>query len=671
MLLRASALSRITRHIGARCIFLLCVFLCFLCLLSEHSQAKAKEPTYIGSSACVECHTAEARSWRASHHAWAWKLPTPETVLGDFHGITFTTRGVPTHFQTRNGEFYVQAQGPNGTPTDYKVLGTIGVAPLQQYLVETEPGRLQVFDIAWDVGARRWYDLYPDQDLSPGNGLHWTGPYKTWNTRCAECHATGYEKHYNAGTRHFASGQAEIGVGCEACHGPGEAHLAWARNPGQFDAAAWPRIDSFGLTVGFNQAHPQAEIEQCASCHARREPIGDASPVPGTPFADSYRLALLQGDLYHPDGQIKEEDYEYGSFLQSKMYAHGVRCSNCHEPHSATLRAESNALCTQCHSPAGNSQFPSLRKADYDTAQHHFHQPGTAGAECKNCHMIERVYMGIDARRDHSFRVPRPDLSVLLGTPNACNDCHKDKSAEWAAAEVSRRFPDSTHRQPTFASAFAAAWNDVDQKGTAEELLKIVFDHGNAGIVRATALAMLEPFASPDLAERSSPVLRDPDPLVRSAALPLQQASPPRVRIERILPLLQDPMRSVRIEAARSLLDVPTSYFSETDKSIVQSAMREYQESLLAKADFPEAQFAIAGAALVQRNFSGAEQAFAEAVRMDPQLVHGWAMLARIRAAEGRPIAAEDALNEALAANPGNKELSTLLDVLRRTQPVP
>jgi tetratricopeptide (TPR) repeat protein len=285
--------------------------------------------------------------------------------------------------------------------------------------------------------------------------------------------------------------------------------------------------------------------------------------------------------------------------------------------------------------------------------------------------MIERVYMGIDARRDHSFRVPRPDLSVLLGTPNACNDCHKDKSAEWAAAEVSRRFPDSTHRQPTFATAFAAAWNDVDQKGTAEELLKIVFDHRNAGIVRATALAMLERFASPDLAERSSSVLRDADPLVRSAALPLQQSAPPLLRIERLLPLLQDPMRSVRIEAARSLLDVPTSYFSEADKSTVQSAMREYQESLLAKADFPETQFAIAGTALVQRNFPGAEQAFAEAVRMDPQLVHGWVMLARIRAAEGRPNAAEDALNAALAANPGNKELSTLLDVLRRTQSMP
>jgi predicted CXXCH cytochrome family protein len=588
-------------------------------------------------------------------------------VLGDFHGTTFTSPGISAQFEIRNQEFRVRTEGPNGIPTDYKILGTIGVAPLQQYLVETEPGRFQVLDIAWAVAAKRWYDLYPDQKLPAGNGLHWTGPYKTWNTRCAECHATGYEKHYDPGTRRFASRQAEIGVGCEACHGPGAAHVAWARDPSRFDAAAWPRVDSFGLTIGFNQAHPQAEIEQCASCHSRREPIGDASPVPGTPFADSYRLALLQGDLYHPDGQIKEEDYEYGSFLQSKMYAHGVRCSNCHEPHSATLPAEGNALCTQCHSPAGNPQFPSLTKADYDTPQHHFHQPGTAGAECKSCHMIERVYMGIDARRDHSFRVPRPDLSVSLGTPNACNDCHKDKSAEWAAAELSRRFPDSTHRQRTFAHAFAAAWNDVNQGSTSEELVKIALDDRNAAIVRATALALLKPFESAEIADRTASALRDPDPLVRSAALLLQQPAPPPIRIQRILPLLQDKMRSVRIEAARSILDLSTSDFGEVDQPQLQSAMREYRQALLAKADFPEAQLAIAGTALVQRNFTGAEQAFAEAVRMDPQLIEAWIMLARIRAAEGRMTDAENTLQSAVAANPGDQGLAALLNDLQKT----
>ena len=533
---------------GIQLTVFLCALLGVLALSSATSFAAAgKTPAYVGSSVCVACHADESRSWMASHHAWAWKLPSPEFVLGDFHGVTFMQGRGPTRFEARDGAFFVRTEGPNGTSMDYRIVGTVGVAPLQQYLVETEPGRLQVLDIAWDVVGKRWYELYPKQDHPVGSGLHWTGPYKTWNTRCAECHATGYEKRYDPEKRHFESRQAEIGVGCEACHGPGEAHIAWARNPGGFDPAAWAGLNTSGQTVGFDEGHPEAEIQQCAGCHSRREPIGGASPLPGTPFADSYRLALLQGDLYHADGQIKEEDYEYGSFLQSRMYARGVRCSNCHEPHSASLRAEGNALCGQCHGPAGNPKFPSLRKATYDTPQHHFHQPGSAGAECKSCHMIERVYMGIDARRDHSFRIPRPDLSVLLGTPNACNDCHQDKSAEWAAAEVAKRFPDSQKRGPTFADAFAAAWDNLNQEGTSEELLAIACDQGKTGIVRATALALLGRFATPQIADRTLSALHDADPLVRSAALPLQQTASPSLRVQRLLPLLQDPMRSVRI----------------------------------------------------------------------------------------------------------------------------
>ena len=138
------------------------------------------------------------------------------------------------------------------------------------------------------------------------------------------------------------------------------------------------------------------------------------------------------------------------------MYARGVRCSDCHDPHAAELRAEGNAVCTQCHSPAGNPEFPTLRRAAYDDPAHHFHAPGSPGAECRACHMIERTYMGIDGRRDHSFRVPRPDLAAT-GAPDACTDCHADRGAAWAAEEIARRFPDPRHRGPHFATAFAAA----------------------------------------------------------------------------------------------------------------------------------------------------------------------------------------------------------------------
>ena len=298
------------------------VLIGILCATSTAGFAQVgepgKAPTHIGSDACVTCHEAEAGAWRGSHHAWAWRLPEPRNVLGNFADTTFTHNGVTSRFATRDGRFFVQTDGPDGNLTEYEVKYTVGVEPLQQYLVETKPGRLQALDLAWGTERNQWYHLYPDQDLKAGNGLHWTGPYKNWNARCAECHATAYQKNYDPRRKVYASEQSEIGVGCEACHGPGEAHAAWAGEAGSFEASQWQGADELGLTFGFDPADPEVEIQQCAGCHSRREPIGDASPVVGAPFADSYRLAVLRDGLYYPDGQIRDEVYVYGSFLQSK-----------------------------------------------------------------------------------------------------------------------------------------------------------------------------------------------------------------------------------------------------------------------------------------------------------------------------------------------------------------
>ena len=413
------------------------------------------------------------RPGRARTTRWPGPLPSEATVLGDFDDASFEHGGITARFFREGGGWFIEAEDGTGERRSFEVVGVAGWHPLQQYLISPEPGRTQAFDIAWDVEAGRWYPVFPGDPPPPGDGFHWTGPYKSWEARCAECHATGYSRNYAPETRTYAPAMAEIGVGCEACHGPGGAHVAdpAARMPAGLGASA------------------AAEVEQCATCHARREAFGDGNPLPGTPFHDSFNLALLRPGLYEPDGQILEEDYEYGSFLQSRMYARGVRCSNCHEPHSIELRAEGNAVCTQCHSPAGNPEFPTLRLADYDDPAHHFHPPGTPGAECRACHMIERTYMGIDARRDHGFRVPRPDLAAT-GAPNACTDCHADRPAAWAAEEIARRFPDSDRRGPHFATAFAAArWVPEEQ---APALLAIAEGDG-AGIVRATALELMPP----------------------------------------------------------------------------------------------------------------------------------------------------------------------------------
>ncbi len=584
-------------------------------------------------------------------------MPSDGHVLGDFNDASFELEGVTSHFSAEDGRYFIETEGPDGAMVRYEVKGVAGIAPLQQYLVETEAGRIQALDLAWNVEEERWYHLYPDAENPPGSGLHWTGPYKSWNARCAECHATGYDKEFTFQSQSYASSQAEIGVGCEACHGPGEAHAAWAEEGSDSVLAKWSDLSATELTIAFNEERPAAEIELCAACHSRREPLFDASPLPGTPFHDSYRLALLRPGLYHADGTIQDEVYVYGSFLQSRMHAAGVRCSDCHDPHGAETRASGNAVCTTCHSPAANPRFPTLRPILYDDPSHHFHEPGSAGDQCVNCHMIERTYMGIDARRDHSFRVPRPDLSIETAAPNACNDCHLDRDATWAAAEVRQRFPDSDRRKPHFSQVIAKG--RLDAAAAARDLFEIARDEALPGIVRATALDLLEATGDPANAQRALALLQDLDPLVREAAAGLQRLLPAESRTEALAPALQDQRRAVRIAAARAMVGTPRAGNPKL-AAATAAAMAEWQESLMAKTDFPETHAALGGTWLVMNNTRGAERAFQEAVRLDPQMVAAWSILVRIRAALGDADGARQVLEQAIAANPGDLYLLTL-----------
>ncbi|WP_299351015.1 multiheme c-type cytochrome [uncultured Shimia sp.] len=612
-------------------------------------------PTYVGSETCIDCHEEEAEAWRGSHHDLAWTRPDEGMVLGDFSGSEFTLNGVTSRFTTEDGAYFIESDGPDGASTKYPVKDVIGIAPLQQYALETAPGRLQSFDVPWDAVKEEWYHIYPDQGLQSGDALHWTGPYKTWNARCAECHATDYTRNYDAVTRTYSSTQAEIGVGCEACHGPGSSHVDWAQEASN---AVSDGTGNTGLTVDYANGGQELLIQQCASCHSRREPFLSGSPEPGTAFHDAYRLSTLRPGLYHPDGQILDEVYVYGSFLQSKMYAEGVTCKNCHDVHAADLEQTGNAVCTQCHSESGNGEFPTLQKALYDDPSHHFHEAGTEGAECKSCHMIERVYMGIDGRRDHSFRVPRPDLTVRTGSPNACNDCHNDRSPQWASRQVDRWYPQSEYRGTHFSDVFAQAQSGAPEVGTA--LRDLAAYNELPAIVRATALEMLQGYASPRLADELAHLLTDPEPLIRSTAAPLQRAAEPATAVERLAPLLSDDMRAVRISAVREMLGLPPNLLPEADRPAFSAAMGDLRTALQTKMDFPETHMQLGGMALATRNFPNAVSAFSEAARLDPQMVQAWSMIIRLNAALGETDAAKAALSEALAANPGDQFLLSL-----------
>jgi len=538
------------------------------------------ETQFVGSQACAGCHPGEYARWQDSQHAHAMRHASEESVLGDFADASFEYNGIRSRFYRRDGRFFVLTDGADGELAEFRIGYTFGIEPLQQYLVEFADGRLQALSIAWDSrpadqGGQRWFHLYPEQQVRHADPLHWTRPAQNWNFMCADCHSTNLRKDYDTARERFTTRWSEISVGCEACHGPGSDHLRWAASDRQ-DARK-------GLTILLDERRgsgwrtrlediaarrkasglARKEHDVCAQCHSRRQQIAEGYYA-GKPLLDHYRPALLEPDLYHPDGQQREEVFVSASFAQSRMYHAGVTCSDCHEPHGQRLRLEGNALCGQCHLPAR-----------FDSPAHHFHAEHSTGARCVNCHMPEATYMVVDPRRDHSLRIPRPDLSAALGTPDACSQCHTAQGPEWAAAQIRRHHPNPRPGFQDFATTFATA--ELGLPSALEDLARRIGDLNQPSVVRASAAARLGLRAENRHGSDLAPGLRDPDPVVRLASATALAGAPPEKRSEWLTPLLGDASRVVRIEAARLLADLQLS--AEYTQSHAY-ALAEYEASL-------------------------------------------------------------------------------------------
>jgi predicted CXXCH cytochrome family protein len=624
--------------------------------VAAYGQPGAVVPAYVKSAACAECHPTQHQQWAGSHHDQAMQPATAETVRGSFNDVRVSHRGVISRFFKRDGRFFVNTEGPDGKTADFEVRYTFGVAPLQQYLVEFPGGRLQGLTIAWDTGKKRWFPLYPTERFAPDDPLHWTGRYQNWNAMCADCHSTDLKKNYDLAGDTYRTAWSEINVGCEACHGPGEAHVAWAR--AAKGKAAKPGAD--GLVVRLKTADARAEVDMCAACHARRTRLG-VEDRPGQPFLDRFRPDLLRAGRYHADGQQLDEVYVYGSFLQSKMYQRGVRCSDCHEPHSLKLRAEGNAICTRCHQTQPDARFPTLTAKAYDTPAHHFHKAGSPGARCVNCHMPAKTYMIVQPRPDHSLRVPRPDLSVRLGTPNACTQCHSDRSPQWAADAVAKRYGPNRRQEPHFGEVFIAA--RAGKRDAEPKLVALAGDRSQPVIVRASALDLLRGYGASGLAALVA-ATRDEDPLVRLAAVAGLDRAQPQEHTLHAAPLLRDPVRAVRIEAARVLAGVPTDRLDVSQRQALEAALAEFKEAQLATADLPASHLNMAVLHERLGRPDLAEQAYGTALRMDPYFVPARLNLVTLYNATGRNAEAERVLREGIKRTPGEGELYYSLGLL-------
>jgi tetratricopeptide (TPR) repeat protein len=590
---------------------------------------------FVGSGACQSCHPKEFDDWKRSDHFLAMQDANESTVLGDFDDVTFTADGVTNRFYKRDGKFIINTQGEDGKNHDYEVLYTFGHFPLQQYLIAFPGGRLQATRVSWDSRDKKWFHQYPGQEIHHRDWLHWTGNAQNWNTMCASCHSTDLQKNYQFSSDTYSTTWNEMNVSCESCHGPGSKHVSLVSS-GSYQNDS---LGTSGLTYA-NSTDPQIQLNTCAPCHARKSDLSQ-NMIHSKEIMDDIILQIITNEFYFADGQIDDEDYEYGSFVQSKMFHNNVRCSSCHNPHSGKRLAEGNALCMSCHEPRYNSK------------EHHFHESDSEGSQCINCHMPGKTYMGNDHRRDHSFRIPRPDQSVTYGTPDACTGCHKSKSAAWASEAIREWY--GPVRSYHFSDDLLPGSQLTDK--SAFHLIKLLRDTLQPEIARATAAYYLAGVQAQQSSNALLGAVKDKKAMVRYQAIRSLENFPPEVWMQHVHPALSDRVRAVRIAAADLYHRVPDEMIPTVARNAFQAADAENRKYLMYQADFAVGNVMLADYELQEGDHLNAIAHYIRGLKKDSLMNYARLNLSASFNAVGKNSEALVTLQEAAEIDPKNDRI--------------
>jgi len=637
------------------------LILCFYAFYSVNTiAADIVAADFVGTEQCKSCHEQQFSAWKGSDHSMSMNHATDEYVLGNFENASLLFNEQENRFFKKGEQFWVNISGPDGKFNDYQIKYTFAYYPLQQYMVEFDDGRIQLIPFAWDSrkvadGGQRWFHLYPEQ-TETSDEFYWTNTGQNWNYMCSDCHSTNVKKNFDAKANTYNTTFSEINVGCESCHGPGSNHITWTKdksikvgNAGfstELSKAVevW-RLEPNATTLSAEKINHSQQILVCAQCHSRRVQIGNGDHIKNNNFGDRYLLSRVSNPLYYPDGQLYDETFVYGSFLQSKMAENGVVCSNCHDPHSTELIIPKEQVCLQCH-----------QSDTYAQKTHHQHKDNSAGAQCVNCHMPETTYMQVDERADHGWHIPRPDIAKQLGTPDTCLSCHEDKNSEWSSDKVEQWFPASKIRtERHFSPVFSAA--DLGYPNIASALSHIAQNEANSNIIRASALDRLAPFAG----DRNAIVAvargaKHSDSNIRLGAISGSTALSGAERWRAIGPLLKDEILAVRAEAALAI--VPLWFeLSADNKKFLTPALNEYMQIQDYNADRGYAHNNKASVFAHQANYQAAEEAYKAGIKIEPYFANSYINLAELYRRQQRNDNSIEVLSAGQKASPKNANI--------------
>ncbi len=592
---------------------------------------------YAGSESCRECHAEAFNDWMGSDHQLAERLPDAKLDNPAFEPPReYQHAKQTTQISSTNGTYQVSTRGLSGTKEDFQVERIIGERPLRQYLIPFPNGRLQTLDASYEPEKNEWFNVYGDEDRQPGEWGHWTGRGMSWNTQCASCHNTRLRKNYDHKADTYTTASAEMSVGCEACHGPMKAHVDWRKK--------YPETTDTDPTI--KKFDKDQWIGACGMCHSRRtELTGDF--VPGDNYLDHFSHVIPnETDIYFADGQVRDENYVFTSFLGSRMYHAGVRCMDCHQPHTTKTILPGNVLCMRCHA-APTPEYP--KSPIIDPAGHSHHQLSGEGALCVNCHMPQTTYMQRDPRRDHGFTIPDPLLTKEHGIPNACNRCHQDKDVDWSIKAVEEWYGPRMDR-PTRTRARWVAGARAGDAGTRDNLLQMLRTE-ELPFWRAVAADLLDPWVyDPAVADALLTEVSSTNALLRGTVAqtlgPLVRNGSARVEGQ-LRKLLADPVRKVRVDAAWALRDR-----LDLNSEAGQDLLRSLDYSL----DMPTGALQMGVFHLDRKDTTTALKYIEWAIKLDgysAPLRHEYAIALSMA---GRPKDAVAALKEAVRLNPNEAE---------------
>lgn len=602
---------------------------------------------FVGSATCKSCHAKEYQDWKLSDHFKAMEIPNDSSVLGNFNGQTLNADGVKSTFFKKDGKFLINTEGDDGLNHDFTVKYSFGYFPLQQYLIEFPGGRLQSTRVSWDSRNKKWFQQYANQKIPSHDWLHWTGNSQNWNTMCASCHSTNLQKNYDIETDSYKTTFHEINVSCESCHGAGKSHIDYING----DYKSGNKIAGSMIKIA-KGTDALLQVNNCAPCHARASALStDAfnATVHTKEIMDHLIPEIPSTEHFFADGQANDEDYIYTSFAESKMFARGVVCSNCHNPHTGKLVLTGNAACMKCHTK------------NYDAPSHTFHPVGTAGAECKNCHMPGKVYMGNDLRYDHTFRVPRPDLSVKYATPNACNNCHTNKSAQWSADAVVKWY--GPNRIYHFAEDLIPGSKENDVNAT-KHLIKLLNDTSSPAIIQATAANYLRNNPTQESFNALLKCLNNTNAQVRYRALKSLANFPSENWENQAAALFSDPVKAVRIAAAELYNGIATKKIPPNQFEAFSKAKQELESYLVFQSDFSVGNIMLGDYFLKQQNYLNAEKYYLRGLKKDSSINYARLNLSAVYNAQNKNNEALGVLLEAKKLDTKNERIYYNLGLL-------